>query len=188
MSFPTDLQDLLDEGRANIRSLLKSELGTGTYGFWSGKGELEWSSLTYWPNSLISASDLTYAIGTAAATFTVELTAHFESGITPDILASIEDEDYKGYPATAYEAYFHPDTGALLHVEPMAFGYIDTIDHVRGDDEFKLVGNIISGALDNHRDGYRSASHEDQQLVSAGDMFFEHASKTKNEYFDIELD
>ncbi len=186
MTFPTDLQTLADEGRLGVRSGVRMALGTGIYGFWNGKGDLVHSELTYWANSLITVSDLVYGLGTAAASFTIEMVAKQE--ITPDRLAGIESEDYKGRPLTIYDFYFHPDTGGLLHAEPMAYGYIDTVDHVTEGGESKLVGNILSGAIDNHRDGYRSASHEDQQLVSPGDKFYEHASTVKNEYFDIKLD
>lgn len=188
MSFPSQLQDLMDEGRVGIRSMALFMLRTGIYGFWSGRGTLNWNSQDYWGNTLITVSDLVYSLGTAAASFTIELTEHRESGLTPDVLASIENEDYKGCPLMLYEGYFHPDTGALLHVEPAAYGYIDTVDHVTDDNgESKLVGNILSGAIDNHRDGYRSASNEDQQLIAPGDRFFEHASVTKHEKFDIKL-
>lgn len=187
MTFPTRLQEVLDEGRAVIRSLMKIECGTGTYGFWNGNADLVWNSLTYWPSTLISVSEPVYGLGTAASTFTIELVAQRDSGLTPDKLLLIENEDYKGRPVTVYDAYFAPDTRALLHVEPMTYGYADTVDHVTDGGEAKLVGNIISGALDNHRDGYRSASHEDQQLVSPGDKFFEFASRVRTEYFDIKL-
>ncbi len=187
MTFPTRLQQVLGEGRAVIRSLLKIETGTGTYGFWNGNANLDWNGLTYWPSTLISVSEPVYGIGTAASTFTVELVAKRDSGLTPDKLLLIENEDYKGRPVTVYDAYFDPDTRALLHVEPMTYGYCDTVDHVTEGGETKLVGNIVDGRLDNHRDGYRSASHEDQQLVSPGDMFFEFASRVRSEYFDIKL-
>lgn len=187
MSFPSELQDLLDGGRAAVRGLVRFELGTGTYGFWNGNADLVVSGLTYWPNTLIDVSEPVYGLGTAAAAFTIGLTAKRDFGLTPDKLSGIESEDYKGRPVTIFDAWFNPDTRELLHVEPMAYGYIDTVDHSVEGGEAKIVGNIISGALDNHRDGYRSASHEDQQLVSPGDMFFEHASRVKTEYFDIEL-
>lgn len=188
MTFPTRLQEVLDEGRAVIRSLIKIECGTGTCGFWNGNADLSWSGLTYWPSTLISVSEPVYGVGSAAANFAVELVAKRDFGLEPDKLLLIENEDYKGRPVTVYDAYFDPDDrGALLHVEPMLFGYCDTVDHSTERGEAKLVANIIDGRLDNHRDGYRSASHEDQQLVAPGDKFFEFASRVRSEYFDIKL-
>lgn len=187
MAFPTRLQTLLDEGRASIRSAIRFEFGTGTYGFWNGKGNITFGSLIYWPNSLIEVEEAANSTGTAAIPLTVKLPAR--SGLTPDKLALIEQEDYKNRPCIMYDFYFDPDDkrGGLLHSEPTYSGYVDTIEHIFEDGEIYLKGNIETLALDNFRDGYRSASHEDQQLVSPGDKFLEFASKVKNEYFDIEL-
>ncbi|MFP3649152.1 hypothetical protein, partial [Paraburkholderia sp. SIMBA_054] len=74
-----------------------------------------------------------------------------------------------------------------LHVEPLYYGYVDTIDHVRDERSMKLVIHIETSALDNHKDGYRSASHEDQQIVSPGDRFFQYASLVKTEKHEITM-
>ncbi|TPK18055.1 DUF2163 domain-containing protein [Mesorhizobium sp. B2-5-7] len=188
MTFPTRLQDVLTEGRAVIRSGIKIVCTTGTYGFWNGKGDITIDGQLYWPNALITISEPVYGLGTAASTFTAELIAKRDSGLTPDKLLLIENEGYKDAPTTVYDFYFDPDDRSFLWAEPGAYGFIDTIDHSRDGGESKLIANVRSGAIANHRDGYRTASHEDQQLVSAGDMFFQYASKVKNETFDIKFD
>lgn len=188
MSFPTRLQEVLSEGRAVIRSGVKIACTTGTYGFWNGKGNIVVDGLTYWPNALITISEPVYGLGTAASTFTMELVPKRDSGLTPDKLLLIEDEGYKNAPVTVFDFYFDPDDRSFLHAEPGAYGFLDTVDHSREDGDKKLVGNVRSGAIANHRDGYRTASHQDQQLVSPGDRFFEFASTVKHEYFDITFD
>jgi hypothetical protein len=188
VSFPTRLQEVLDEGRAIIRSGIKIVCTTGTYGFWNGKGDIVVDGLTYWPNALITVSEPVYGLGTAASTFTAELVAQRDSGLTPDKLLLIESEGYKDAPVTVYDFYFDPDDRSFLHAEPGAYGYIDTVDHSRDGGESKLIANVRSGAIANHRDGYRTASYEDQQLVSADDKFFQYASKVKHESFDITFD
>lgn len=188
MSFPTRLQELLDEGRVGIRSGIKIACTTGTYGFWNGKAEITVAGLVYWPNALIDVSEPVYGLGTAAATFTATLIAKRDSGLTPDKLLLIENEGYKDAPLNGYDFYFDPDTREFLHAEPGPYGFIDTVDHVRQDGEVKLVANVRSGAIANHRDGYRTASNEDQQLVSPGDKFFQYASTVKHETFDIKFD
>ncbi|MFC3326202.1 hypothetical protein [Mesorhizobium cantuariense] len=185
MTFPTRLQDVLTEGRAVIRSGIKIVCGTGTYGFWNGKGDITVDGLVYWPNTLIEVSEPVYGLGTAASTFTLSLVAKRDSGLTPDKLLLVENETYKDAPVTVFDFYFDPDDRTFLHAEPGAYGFIDTIDHSRDNGEKKLVANVRSGAIANHRDGYRTASHEDQQLVSSGDMFFQYASKVQHETFDI---
>lgn len=187
MAFPTELEDLLEEGRVVIRSLVKFAIGSGTYGFWNGVGTLPWDGVDYLQNGLISVEEPMFQTGTAASEFKVVMPESRDFGITPDILAQIDSEDYKGYPCTIYDAYFHPDTRELLHVEAMMYGYIDTVDHVFEDKQWQLVGNMITRSLDNHREGYRSASDADQQLIAPGDKFFEYAAVAKSEYFDIDL-
>lgn len=185
MAFPARLQQLLNEGRAKIGSGMKLEFGTGTYGFFSGKGALDFNGLTYKGNTLIQVDEPAYGLGTTANPITVKLPA--KSGLTPDKLLLIENEEYKGRPVTFYDFYFDPDNNTFLHAEPTFYGFVDTIDHIREGGEAVLQVNIETEAIDNFREGYRYASHEDQQLVSAGDMLFEHAARTKNEFFNYEF-
>lgn len=187
MSFPARLQDLLEEGRVVIRGMIKYQFGGGTFGVWLGNYDLTDEGVTYVPNQLISAEPPEGTLGMEATEFVVTMPEAGDFGVTPDKLALIEAEDYKGRPCMLMEGYFDPDTRALLYVEELAFGYVDFIDHVGEGGERRLEGHVISGALDNHRDGYRSASNEDQQLISAGDRGFEYATAIKTENFDIEL-
>lgn len=188
MAFPARLQQLLNEGRGKIASAVKFEFGTGTYGFFSGKGSVDHGGLTYNGNTLISIDEPPYALGTAAQPITMRLPASADFGVTPDKLLLIEQEDYKNRPVTLYDFHFDPDTNAFLHAEPTFYGYLDTIDHRGQGGEAWLDGNIETGAIANFREGYRYASHEDQQLVSPGDMFFEHAARTPNEFHNYKFD
>lgn len=188
MSYPPALEDRLEEGRFAVRGLIKFQFGEGFYGVWTGSDEFEWDGVTYTPNALLEVDDLEQSAGTDAAPLTITLAASADFGLTPDVLATIETYDYKGRPVTIYDAYFDPDTRELLHVEPLYSGYLDFIDHDIANGEYKLVGHVETSALDNHRDGYRSASHADQQLISPGDMFFEHAARVQFETFEITLD
>lgn len=185
MSYPSELEALLESGRVAIRGLLRVTLGSGTFGLWNGVGDFEYAGVTYRGNSLITIEDIPTDLGSQAVPLRIELPASADFGITPDMLSEIEQEDYKGRPIVIFDAFFEPDTRNLIHVEPLYSGFIDTIDHVRGNGEFKLVVNVETTALDNHRDGYRSASNADQQLVSAGDRFFEHAGMVRNETFKV---
>ncbi|KAB2743535.1 hypothetical protein [Brucella anthropi] len=185
MAFPTRLQQLLDEGRVVIRSMGDFMFGTGAWYMWNGMSELVWNGNTYIPNQLIAIEEPPYQMGSEALPITITMPAATDFGITPDNLAQIESLDYKGRTVILYDAYFDPDTRELLHVEPMYRGYIDTIDHAFDNGEFMLKANIETTALENHRDGYRTASHEDQQLISPGDRFFEYASTVRRENFHI---
>lgn len=188
MSFPPALDALLEEGRIVVRSLIKFEFGTGTYGIWNGIGELSWGGVTYVASRLITVEVSGFSLGTQAVPLTIRMVEDKDAGVTPNSLASIEQEDYKNRPVTLYDAYFHPDTQELLHVEPLQSGYCDYIDHVVQGGMAAIEGHIEGRAIDNHREGFRTASHADQQLISAGDMFFEHAGKVRNEYFDVKFE
>ncbi len=186
MTYPARLQQLLDEGRAVIRGMIRAEFGTGTYPFWNGNYDLPWNGHVYRPNQLIEVNEPSEGMGMAASTFEIKIPAAPELGVTSDQLSLIHEEDYKGRPIFVLEAYFDPDTRALLHVEPLREGMVDTIEERGQGEEAHLLINVVSGYA-NHRDGYRSASHEDQQLVSPGDMFFEHAGRVKTEQFNIKF-
>ncbi|WP_288427092.1 hypothetical protein [uncultured Agrobacterium sp.] len=188
MAFPTRLQQLLNAGTALIGSGVLFEFGTGNHGFFSGKGSLVVNGITFNGNSLIQIDEPAFALGTAANPLTMRLPANADFGLTPDKLLLIENEDYKGRPVTLYDFYFDPDNNAFLHAEPTFYGYVDFIDHKEDNGEAYLEATIETAAIDNFREGYRYASHEDQQLVSAGDMFFEHAARLKGEYFKVKFD
>lgn len=187
MAFPTRLQQLLNAGTILMGSGVLFEFGSGRYGFFSGKGTLDFNGVTFKGNSLIQIDEPAFALGTAANPLTMRLPANSDFGLTPDKLLLIENEDYKGRPVTLYDFYFDPDNNAFLHAEATFYGYVDTIDHKEEGGEAYLEASIETAAIDNFREGYRYASHEDQQLVSAGDKFFEHAARLKNEFFNFEF-
>lgn len=189
MTLPTIVQELLDEGRASVRGALRFQLASGHYGLWLGKWDIYVAAhdLTYWPNTVVSVPELTQVLGSGASEFDIVLPIKRDFGLTPDILGQIENEQYKNGIATIYDFYLHPDSGAFLHAEALAYGYIDTIPHELSSGEYTLTCKVMSGAIDNHRESFRTASHADQQLVSPGDRFLENAYQVRTEYFDIEL-
>ncbi len=186
MSYPSALEALLDKDEFAVRGAIRVTLPTsGVHGFWNGSGTIEIGGVTYQPNSLIQVELPSMVIGPEATGLCIILTESAEFGITPDVLASIEEQQYKAAGVVIYDLFFDPNSRTLLHVEGLFEGEIDTIDHVREGGETKLVVNVITKALDNFRDGYRTASHADQQLVSPGDRALEHAGMVRNETFKI---
>lgn len=181
-------EDLIESGNFALRSAAKFEFGTGTYGIWNGLGTINILGIDYISNLLASFDDAPYALGTQAIPLTITMVESADDGITPNSLAQIEDEDYKNRPVTIYDLYFDPDTSELIHVEPLRTGYVDFIDHVFENGLASIVGHLETRAIDNFRDGYRSASNADQQLISPGDRGLEYASIVKKESFDISFD
>ena len=177
-SFDLDTIALLDAGRVVTRALIEMQFGSGTYGFWSGLGELTYSGLTYvGAGSLIKIGDLDYVSDLSSAAVTLTLTGIANSDLTPDVLASIEDEAYHGRPVILRRAYIHPDTRALVSVERIWRGYVDQVSH-----SYTIGGEAVlevaceSRARDNTRRGYRTYSDADQRRIDPDDGALRHAA------------
>ncbi|WP_299939407.1 DUF2163 domain-containing protein [uncultured Nitratireductor sp.] len=182
MAYPASVQELLDEGRISIRGLMKFQFGTGTYGFAKSDQPIEWNGLTYQPGGVIKVSDLPGGMGTTARQFTIELAESPDDGLTPDVLKTIEAEDYRDRPVTIYDAFFHSDTGALLHVEALRRGYIDQLSHEEDPEEgYKLIADCETRALDYTRTNGRKRNMADQYRRVEGDNFYVNAATTGRE-------
>jgi hypothetical protein len=168
---------LLDQGRMNVRGLVRFELGTGTYGFINSVQPLIYGGLTYQPGGLIEVSDLSEDTNLTAQGFTITLAESPDDGLTPDVLKTIEMEDYRDRPVKLFDAQFHPDTGALITVQLLKRGYVDTIEHIVSKDRgYCLVANCESRALDYTRTNARFRTDLDQRRRNASDGFFLHSS------------
>jgi hypothetical protein len=178
ITLPSDVLTLLDEGRIAIRGLIRFDFGTGSYGFIKSVQPMTYGGLEYKPGGYLTVSDFSEETGLQAQQFTITLPASPDDGLTPAVLQTIEAEDYRDRPVTVYDAFFHPDTNALLTVQTMKRGYVDTIDHIDNAKSggYMLVANCETRALDYTRINGRKRNHVDQQRRSATDKFLEHAS------------
>jgi hypothetical protein len=177
ISLPTEVLDLLDSGRISIRGLIRFDFGTGIYGFIKSVQPFQFNGLLYKPGGLIAVSDFSSATGLAAQQFVVTLASSPDDGLTPAVLQTIENEDYRDRPVTIFDAYFHPDTGAFLFAQAMKRGYVDTIDHIDTQSAgYTIHANCESRAIDYTRVNGRKRSDLDQQRRSSGDGFYQHAS------------
>ena len=178
--YSADVLDKLEAGKLEIRQMIRFEFGTGTYGFWTGSRAWTFEGVEYLPGGILEISPIDGSVGLAAEGFTVRLGVSDEDGITPDILATIEQEDYHQRIVRLFDLYIDPETQTLAMVEPVRRGRVDTIDHTGGDDP-GLTINCESRNLDNSREGYRSRSHADQQLISPGDLGLKNAEAAGTE-------
>lgn len=178
MTLSNEVKALYDEGRIKTRGMIRFDFGTGTYGYIAAKDALDYGGITYQPFGLIEVSALGGGTGTTAdGNFTLKLAESEESGLTPDMLAQIEDEDYRDRPVRIMDAHFHPDTDALIQVETVARGYVDTIEHsfdTKGGSF--LIANCEGRQLDYTRKNGRKRTVADQLRRDPGDRFFEHAA------------
>lgn len=180
--FPASVQTLLDEGRTRIRGGMRFDFGTGIYAFIKSLQPFTYASVIYQPGGILEVSDLSGSVGMSAQQFTITLAASPDDGLTPAVLQTIEQEDYRDRPVTIYDFHFHPDTDEFLHAQIMRRGYVDVIDHddaaARG---YTLIISCETRALDYSRTNGRKRTDADQNRRSQGDKFFEHASKRGRE-------
>lgn len=175
--LPSDVLALIDEGRTNIRGLIRFEFGTGIYGFIKAIQPFVYGGLTYKPGGLINVSDLAGVIGLAAQQFTITLAASPQDGLTPAVLQTIEAEDYRDRPVIIMDAHFHPDTGAFLYAQTVRKGYVDIIRHLKNRASgYTIQASCETRAIDYTRTNGRKRSDLDQQRRSPGDGWFKNAS------------
>lgn len=174
-------QATLDSGRSIERGLLLFNFPSGTYGFWTGLGPFVYNSITYvGAGTLIELDDFEQSMDGSAVSFVLSLTAIPNSELSPDVLATIESEDYHNRPMTVATAYFDPDTAALLSVETEIRGYVDKIVHQKksnGDWVYKAY--CESKALDNQKTGYNKRDDQNQRLINSTDRGLRWASNTR---------
>ncbi|MDP9809349.1 hypothetical protein J2W42_002197 [Rhizobium tibeticum] len=178
MTLTAEVKALYDAGRISTRQMVRIQLGSGVYGFIARREPLTYAGVVYRPFGLIEVSDIGGGTGTAAdGGFTLTLAESKEFGLTPEILTEIESEDYRDRPVVVYDAHFHPDTGALIQIEPVARGYLDVIEHNVDDTRgYYLSARCEGRQLDYSRQNGRKRTVADQQRRDAGDRFFEHAA------------
>lgn len=164
-------EQLFNHGTIKVTELIRLEFTTGTYGFWGGNSQFDYNGLTYYPGGIIEISAIKGQWGMTSQPLTLTLAARADDGLTPDVLATIQDEGWHQRPVIISEAIYDPETYELLLVETTYRGRIDTLNFQDGA-ECKLIANCESLAIDNNREGYRMRSNNDQHLINAGDNFF----------------
>lgn len=185
-TIPANVQASLDGGEISIRELIRFDFSGQSHGFWTGTGPLTWPaepnplSLVYNPGGgLLEVEEIAFDTEMVAKAIAITLRSVPDTDLTPDVLATIHEEDYHQRPVTIYHAYFNTDTRELLNVVPVFAGFVDTIDYIVNpkSGEAMLKGKAESYLRDLTRRGASLASDDGQQFLAAGDLFFEHANK-----------
>lgn len=174
---------VIDGGRFIRRDAILFDLAEGQYGFWWGEGEFQWNGLTFvGAGSLLKLDPVAFNSDGAPTEITVTLRAMPTAGLTPDVLASIEDYTYHLRQALLYRFYFDPDTKVMTGTAPTVLfrGSIDQIDQDdQPDGQFALIARLVSKSADYRRTGHRKRGNEHQKLLNGGttDLFYEHAAE-----------
>lgn len=161
----------LASGKIAKRDMLLFSFPSGLWGFWTGKGKLSFAGVDYvGAAGLIKMDALGSATGLASLAITATLTAIPNTDLTPDVLATIENENWHQTPVIISRAYIDPETRALLSVERMFRGYFDDLEHneqIGG--EYSLTAYFESKSRDHQKIGYRMRGDADQRLIDAND-------------------
>lgn len=158
------------------RGMILFDFPSGYYGFWDGAGVFTNDSIDYLPGAQILEIDTwQQSLELAANSLTIRLFPNPEAGLTPNVLTTIEDEEYHQRPVTIMRAIFNASTNALISVLPIWRGVVDQVEHQRSGEDYVLIGRCESRALDYSRRGTAMASDAQQQAVSTGDLFFQYA-------------
>lgn len=159
------------------RGMILFQFPSGNYGFWDGAGTFTHSGVTYQPGGqLIQIDTGEQGLSLDSNAITVRLYANPDTGLTEDVLRTIETENYHQRPVTILKAIFNADTLALISVNTMWRGYVDQVSHERSPEGYAIVGRCESRSIDLTRRGWAVASDANQKLISAGDRGFEYAA------------
>ena len=159
---------------------------TGQVGFFTGIGEMVWEGITFvGAGTLFQLSSVGGSSEGAAIPLSIRLNGDARNGLDASVLAQIETVQYRARPCFVWRAYLHPDTYALISVESVFRGKIDTISHsvTEGGDCY-LECVVESNAIDLGRSGYRMRTDVDQRLIDADDGSLAHVQTTATQKID----
>lgn len=159
------------------RGMIRFDLASGSYAFWDGAEAYTYEDCVYQPGGqLLQIDGIPGGMGTESQGITVRLSAIANTDLTPDVLATIEDESYIGRRVTIHSMYLSPE-GALLQIVRIYRGYCDKLVHEETDGgEAAIVAYVESKSLDNQKRGYRIRSANDQARIDSTDKGLEHVA------------
>lgn len=183
--------ELLDEGRLGIRGMIRLDLGQGAYGVIMGNSDYTYGGVIYkaLPRGVVEVSGTVLDAGTTASGLTVKIIADSLQGLTPDVLLSIENYDYRGRNITIFDMFTHPDTGAVVQILPKYEGYVNFINHDAqpSGDGFSTVFNCETEDIELSKTNARFRTTEDQKRrlgTNDADLFWTPAITAAQEKLD----
>ena len=175
-AYSTDTQNALAGSAIVRRGMILFDFPSGYYGFWDGSGPFTYNSITHQGGAQAFEVELGEEnLDLASSKVTLRLKANPELGLTPDVLSTIENENYHQRPVTISRALFDKDTGALISVTPIRRGKVDMVEHIKDGTDYTIVGHIESRSLDYSKRGTAMRSDAEQKAISPGDRGLEYA-------------
>lgn len=165
-----------DAAEIRLAYLFYADFPSGEIRLWSGVGELSAMGETWTgAGSLISVGTVTEAMDSGARGLTIDL-----SGLSPEVLAPVLNDDYQGRIGTMWLAMLD-DSGAVIPDPVEMFtGRLDSDDMSDDGHSATLTMNIEHRLADLLRRRERRYTLEDQQLEYPDDMGLQFVSTLKN--------
>ncbi|ETR75071.1 hypothetical protein X566_20165 [Afipia sp. P52-10] len=169
----------LEAGLIDERDMILFDFPSGLYGFWAGREPMTYQGVQYrGGGGLIQVDAIAANAGLASFAVTLRLSAIPNTELTPDLLATIEQEQYHQRPVTLSVAYIDKAARALISVERIFRGYLDVINHEQEVGAlYTLVMKLESKSRDHTRRGYRMRGNADQRLIDANDGGLRHVGR-----------
>lgn len=179
----TEELDNIHAGKYVHNWFILFEFPSGLYGFHMGSGTYNLEGQDYHgAGSVLEMEQMDSGVDLSASPILLRMRANPEAGLTVDVLASVDNEQYKNAPVSLTLVYFDPAVGEPVLVLPWWRGKVDKIPHkhVPGG-EYALEATLEPVSLDHSRRGFRMRSDADQKLIDPTDRFFEHSATVMTE-------
>ncbi len=164
------LQAALDDYQRYGVVLFTFEFGTGTYGLWTGPGEIEYNGLIYRAGgSVLDVSNIELTDNGSVAEFTLSLGTQSSKHLTADILSTFYDEDWHMRPVTVQLAMCDPDTYQPIGVITLLQGVAMQAPFKKGLKSAKIEGRIVSKTIKMSENGGKYRNNSTQLLLDATD-------------------
>lgn len=172
ITFPLEIQNLIEAGSFSIRHMLRVDLASGATGIWDGAYNLSYGGITYGPLPLnMAVSEIR-----ASSDLDVDRVRVTVSGLQAQARALIDNEIWHQRPCTLFVAFLN-DAREVQHVQAVFAGFLDTapLTDAAGDLS-TLVMTIESNARELSRSNGDIRSDASQRRRGVNDGFFKHTA------------
>lgn len=161
ISLSPALQNALNNYERQAVVFVTFEFGTGTYGLWTGLGEISYNGIVYKAGaSILDVSNIENNADGSVSELTITLNTDPGKIITSDILIQLYDEDWHMRPVTIQTGLIDPDTQALIGVQTFFRGRIEEAPYEEGLDGANIKARCVSRSIELSKAGnlYRNSS------------------------------
>lgn len=155
------LQNALNSNQRNAVIFVTFEFGTGTYGLWTGLGQITYNGVLYQAGaSILDVSNIENNADGSVSELTLTLNTDPGKNITSDILVQLYNEDWHMRPVTIQTGLIDPDTLALIGVQTFFRGRVEEAPYEEGPEIASIKARCVSRSIELSKGGnlYRNSS------------------------------